>query len=94
MSRLPIVRRRVKSTPTLARRCCHFHALSSHRREGPQLRTAVKTSVTSSTSAGKNRRVPLADIDVRSTAAAAALSRVLPSESGRPVQTPIFNSAL
>ncbi|MFI8105712.1 FxSxx-COOH cyclophane-containing RiPP peptide [Streptomyces sp. NPDC086023] len=54
----------------------------------------MKTSVTPSTSAGKNRRVPLADIDVRSTAAAAALSRVLPSESGRPVQTPIFNSAL
>ncbi|WP_063753396.1 FxSxx-COOH cyclophane-containing RiPP peptide [Streptomyces sp. NRRL S-87] len=44
--------------------------------------------------ADKARRVSLADIDVRSVSAEAVLGRVLPSESGRPVQSPIFNSAL
>ncbi|MFG2297401.1 FxSxx-COOH cyclophane-containing RiPP peptide [Streptomyces sp. NPDC048603] len=53
----------------------------------------VKTSATPSTSA-KSRRVPLGEIDVRSTSAASALARVLPSESGRPISAPIFNSAL
>lgn len=42
----------------------------------------------------KDRRVPLGKIDVRSAPIAAALGRVLPSESGRHAQAPIFNSAL
>ncbi|MFG2619873.1 FxSxx-COOH cyclophane-containing RiPP peptide [Streptomyces sp. NPDC048507] len=54
----------------------------------------VNTSATPPTSTVKNRRVPLAQIDVRSASAAAALGRVLPSESRRHVQAPIFNSAL
>lgn len=54
----------------------------------------VNTSATPSTSAVKARRVPLAQIDVRSASAAAKLGRVLLTESGRPVQAPIFNSAL
>ncbi|MFE2286011.1 hypothetical protein ACFXDJ_17805 [Streptomyces sp. NPDC059443] len=40
------------------------------------------------------RRVPLDRIDVRGARAAANLSRILPRESGRLVQAPIFNSAL
>ncbi|WP_405983146.1 FxSxx-COOH cyclophane-containing RiPP peptide [Streptomyces sp. NBC_00158] len=54
----------------------------------------VNTSATPPTSTVKDRRVPLAKIDVRSASAAAVLERVLPSESGRRVQAPIFNSAL
>jgi FXSXX-COOH protein len=54
----------------------------------------VNTTATRSVEADKTRRVSLADIDVRSAHAAVALGRVLPSESGRPVQNPIFNSAL
>ncbi|MEV7418633.1 FxSxx-COOH cyclophane-containing RiPP peptide [Streptomyces sp. NPDC089919] len=54
----------------------------------------MNSTASLSTGADQKRRVPLADIDVRSSAAAAALSRVLPSETGRPVQTPIFNSAV
>ncbi|MEU3470507.1 FXSXX-COOH protein [Streptomyces sp. NPDC048387] len=42
----------------------------------------------------KDRRVPLGKIDVRSAPIAAALGRVLPPESGRHAQAPIFNSAL
>ncbi|WP_443056249.1 FxSxx-COOH cyclophane-containing RiPP peptide [Streptomyces sp. NBC_00239] len=42
----------------------------------------------------KNRRVPLAKIDVRSSSATAVLSRVLPSETRRTVEEAIFNSAL
>ncbi|MFJ3928119.1 FxSxx-COOH cyclophane-containing RiPP peptide [Streptomyces sp. NPDC090022] len=54
----------------------------------------MNTSATPPTGTDKTRRVPLAEIDVRSAAATAALGRVLPTESGRTVQTPIFNSAL
>ncbi|MCX5197622.1 FxSxx-COOH protein [Streptomyces sp. NBC_00249] len=54
----------------------------------------MNTSATPPTSTVKDRRVPLAKIDVRSASAAAALGRVLPSESGRHGQAPIFNSAL
>lgn len=46
------------------------------------------------TGAAQNRRVPLSEIDTRAGSAAVALSRVLPSENGRTVQEPIFNSAL
>ncbi|MFF5446565.1 FxSxx-COOH cyclophane-containing RiPP peptide [Streptomyces sp. NPDC012888] len=53
----------------------------------------MKTSATPPTGA-KTRRVPLAEIDARSASATAALGRVLPSESTRPVQAPTFNSAL
>ncbi|MFC6985864.1 FxSxx-COOH cyclophane-containing RiPP peptide [Streptomyces cirratus] len=38
--------------------------------------------------------VPLDRIDVHSASAARTLGRVLPSENGRHVQAPIFNSAL
>ncbi|MEU9040005.1 hypothetical protein AB0D45_34570 [Streptomyces sp. NPDC048352] len=54
----------------------------------------MNTSATPPTSTVKDRRVPLAKIDVRSAPAAAALERVLPAESGRRIQSPIFNSAL
>ncbi|UQX00471.1 FxSxx-COOH cyclophane-containing RiPP peptide [Streptomyces sp. RerS4] len=54
----------------------------------------MNTSATPQTSTVKDRRVPLAKIDSRSASATAALGRVLPSESGRRVQAPIFNSAL
>ncbi|MFE2850857.1 FxSxx-COOH cyclophane-containing RiPP peptide [Streptomyces lavendulae] len=54
----------------------------------------MNTSATPPTSPDKDRRVPLARIDARSASAAAVIGRVLPSESGRHVQTPIFNSAL
>lgn len=54
----------------------------------------VNTSASPATSTVKARRVPLAQIDVRSASAAAKLGRVLPTESGRSVQAPIFNSAL
>jgi FXSXX-COOH protein len=54
----------------------------------------VNTSATPSTSAENDRRVPLAEIDAHGTAAVAVLSRVLPSETGRPVQDPVFNSAV
>ncbi|MCJ1679721.1 FxSxx-COOH protein [Streptomyces sp. APSN-46.1] len=54
----------------------------------------MNTSATPPTSTVKARRVPLARIDVRSAFATATLGRVLPAESRRPVQAPIFNSAL
>ncbi|MFD3871992.1 FXSXX-COOH protein [Streptomyces sp. NPDC058623] len=54
----------------------------------------MNTSATPPTSTNRDRRVPLALIDVRSAAATATLGRVIPSESGRRVQAPIFNSAL
>ncbi|GLV86295.1 hypothetical protein Slala03_59840 [Streptomyces lavendulae subsp. lavendulae] len=54
----------------------------------------MNTSATPPTSPDKDRRVPLTRIDALSASAAAAIGRVLPSESGRHVQTPIFNSAL
>ncbi|MEU3903685.1 MULTISPECIES: FxSxx-COOH cyclophane-containing RiPP peptide [Streptomyces] len=54
----------------------------------------MNTSATPPTSTVKARRVPLARIDVRSASATATLGRVLPTESGRSVQAPIFNSAL
>ncbi|MDA5286317.1 FxSxx-COOH cyclophane-containing RiPP peptide [Streptomyces sp. NPDC054904] len=54
----------------------------------------MNTSATPPTSTDRDRRVPLARIDVRGAAAAATLGRVLPSESGRHAQAPIFNSAL
>ncbi len=54
----------------------------------------VNTSATPPTSTVKARRVPLAKIDVETASAAATLGRVLPAEYGRPVQAPIFNSAL
>ncbi len=54
----------------------------------------VNTSATPATSTVKARRVPLTKIDVETASAAATLGRVLPTESGRPVQAPIFNSAL
>ncbi|MEU9107029.1 FxSxx-COOH cyclophane-containing RiPP peptide [Streptomyces xanthophaeus] len=54
----------------------------------------MNTSAAPATSTVKARRTPLAEIDVRSSSAVARLGRVLPTESGRPVQAPIFNSAL
>ncbi|MDJ0385400.1 hypothetical protein [Streptomyces sp. G-G2] len=54
----------------------------------------MNTSATPPTSTVKARRVPLAQIDVRSASSAVALGRVLREESGRMVQAPIFNSAL
>ncbi|MFD9334891.1 FxSxx-COOH cyclophane-containing RiPP peptide [Streptomyces sp. NPDC060028] len=54
----------------------------------------MNTSATPPTSTVKDRRVPLAQIDVRSASAASTLGRVLPTESARRVQAPIFNSAL
>lgn len=54
----------------------------------------MNTSATPPTSTVKSARVPLDRIDVRGARAAATLGRVLPTESGRQVQTPIFNSAL
>ncbi|MGW7100757.1 FxSxx-COOH cyclophane-containing RiPP peptide [Streptomyces sp. NPDC054838] len=54
----------------------------------------MNTSATPATSTVKTPRVPLDRIDVRSASAAAVLGRVLPSENGRHVQAPIFNSAL
>ncbi|THA80017.1 FXSXX-COOH protein [Streptomyces sp. A0592] len=54
----------------------------------------VNTSATPVTSTVKAHRVPLTKIDVETAAAAATLGRVLPAESRRPVQAPIFNSAL
>ncbi|MFJ3727773.1 FxSxx-COOH cyclophane-containing RiPP peptide [Streptomyces sp. NPDC090045] len=54
----------------------------------------MNTSATPPTSTVKARRIPLAKIDVHTASAAATLGRVLPAESGRPVQAPIFNSAL
>ncbi|MFJ9339613.1 FxSxx-COOH cyclophane-containing RiPP peptide [Streptomyces sp. NPDC101733] len=54
----------------------------------------MNTSATPPTCTNKGRRVPLAQLDARSASAAATLGRVLPSESGRHVQAPIFNSAL
>ncbi|MBW5486696.1 FxSxx-COOH cyclophane-containing RiPP peptide [Streptomyces bambusae] len=54
----------------------------------------MNTSATPPTGTDKARRVPLAEIDVRSASAAAALGRVLPAESGRTPSEPIFNSAL
>ncbi len=54
----------------------------------------VNTSATPPTSTVKARRVPLAKIDVETASAATTLGRVLPAASGRPVQAPIFNSAL
>ncbi|MCB5167103.1 FXSXX-COOH protein [Streptomyces bambusae] len=54
----------------------------------------MNTSATPSTSVEKNRRVPLAEINTRSAAATAALSRVLPSETRRTIEEAIFNSAL
>ncbi|MET9700044.1 FXSXX-COOH protein [Streptomyces sp. NPDC006529] len=54
----------------------------------------MNTSATPATSTVKTHRVPLAQIDVRSASSAVALGRVLRAESGRPVQAPIFNSAL
>ncbi|WP_240804113.1 FxSxx-COOH cyclophane-containing RiPP peptide [Streptomyces sp. A0592] len=54
----------------------------------------MNTSATPVTSTVKAHRVPLTKIDVETAAAAATLGRVLPAESRRPVQAPIFNSAL
>ncbi|MEU8436555.1 FxSxx-COOH cyclophane-containing RiPP peptide [Streptomyces sp. NPDC029216] len=54
----------------------------------------MNTSATPPTSSAKDRRVPLDKIDTRSASVVAALGRVLPSESGRHSQAPIFNSAL
>ncbi|MFD3807904.1 FxSxx-COOH cyclophane-containing RiPP peptide [Streptomyces sp. NPDC058611] len=54
----------------------------------------MNTSAAPATSTVKARRTPLAQIDVRSASATATLGRVLPAESGRSVQAPIFNSAL
>ncbi|MEU6893718.1 FxSxx-COOH cyclophane-containing RiPP peptide [Streptomyces sp. NPDC046557] len=54
----------------------------------------MNTSATPATSTVKTPLVPLDRIDVHSTATAETLGRVLPSENGRHVQAPIFNSAL
>ncbi|AWZ06130.1 FXSXX-COOH protein [Streptomyces sp. ICC1] len=54
----------------------------------------MNTSATPPTGTVKVRRVPLDRIDVRGARAAATLGRVLPTEAGRQVQAPIFNSAL
>lgn len=54
----------------------------------------MNTSATPQTGTVKADRVPLAQTDIRSASATAALDRVLPGESVRPVQAPIFNSAL
>ncbi|MFJ6796343.1 FxSxx-COOH cyclophane-containing RiPP peptide [Streptomyces sp. NPDC091268] len=54
----------------------------------------MNTSATPPTSTVKTRRVPLAQIDVRSASATSVLGRVLPAESARRAQAPIFNSAL
>ncbi|MFI5620009.1 FxSxx-COOH cyclophane-containing RiPP peptide [Streptomyces sp. NPDC051567] len=54
----------------------------------------MNTSATPAASTVKTPRVPLDRIDVRSASAVTALGRVLPSESGRPSGTPLFNSAL
>ncbi|GHI84618.1 hypothetical protein Sxan_19820 [Streptomyces xanthophaeus] len=61
---------------------------------GPLKDGVVNTSAAPATSTVKARRTPLAEIDVRSSSAVARLGRVLPTESGRSVQAPIFNSAL
>ncbi|MER6200058.1 FxSxx-COOH cyclophane-containing RiPP peptide [Streptomyces sp. NPDC001586] len=54
----------------------------------------MNTSATPATSTVKAHRLPLGKIDVHTASAATTLGRVLPAESGRPVQAPIFNSAL
>ncbi|MGW7454422.1 FxSxx-COOH cyclophane-containing RiPP peptide [Streptomyces sp. NPDC054787] len=54
----------------------------------------MNTSATPPTSTVKARRVPLSKIDVHTASAVSTLGRVLPTESGRSVQSPIFNSAL
>ncbi|MFE5723522.1 FxSxx-COOH cyclophane-containing RiPP peptide [Streptomyces erythrochromogenes] len=54
----------------------------------------MNTSATPATSTVKAHRVPLTKIDVEAASAAATLGRVLPAESRRPLQAPIFNSAL
>lgn len=54
----------------------------------------MNTTATPPAGTVKVRRVPLDRIDVRGARAASTLGRVLPTESGRQVQTPIFNSAL
>ncbi len=54
----------------------------------------VNTSATPPTSTVKARRIPLAKIDVETASAAATLGRMMPSASRRPIQAPIFNSAL
>ncbi|MEU6313559.1 hypothetical protein [Streptomyces sp. NPDC047014] len=54
----------------------------------------MNTSATPPTSTAKARRIPLTKIDVQTAAAATTLGRMMPAESVRPVQAPIFNSAL
>ncbi|MFF7300936.1 FXSXX-COOH protein [Streptomyces sp. NPDC008265] len=54
----------------------------------------MNTSATPPTSTVKARRVPLAKIDIETASAAATLGRMMPSASRRPLQAPIFNSAL
>ncbi|MFJ3520291.1 hypothetical protein OG444_09610 [Streptomyces sp. NBC_01232] len=54
----------------------------------------MNTSATPTTSSVKAHRVPLSKIDVHTASAATTLGRMLPAESARPVQAPIFNSAL
>ncbi|MCX5379200.1 FxSxx-COOH protein [Streptomyces sp. NBC_00091] len=81
---------RVKSTLDGSKALVSFPPIS----DGFPEDGVVNTSATPPTSTVKDRRVPLTKIDAHSASAAAALGRVLPSESGRHVQTPIFNSAL
>ncbi|GGT23577.1 MULTISPECIES: FxSxx-COOH cyclophane-containing RiPP peptide [Streptomyces] len=55
----------------------------------------MKTSESSlSFAVAKKNRVPLAEIDVRGTAAARKLGRVHAASAGRPTQASTFNSAL
>ncbi|WP_432715353.1 FxSxx-COOH cyclophane-containing RiPP peptide [Streptomyces lavendulae] len=90
MSRLPMGCGRVKSTLDSSDALVSFPPIS----DGLPEDGVVNTSATPPTSPDKDRRVPLTRIDALSASAAAAIGRVLPSESGRHVQTPIFNSAL
>jgi FXSXX-COOH protein len=58
-------------------------------------RTAVKTYETSPSFAiAKKSRVPLTEIDARSTDASRKLGRVFGISTGRPLQTSTFSSAL
>ncbi|MER6449970.1 FXSXX-COOH protein [Streptomyces venezuelae] len=54
----------------------------------------MNTSASPAPSSVKAHRVPLSKIDVHTASMATTLGRVLPAESSRPVQAPIFNSAL
>ncbi|THA52655.1 FXSXX-COOH protein [Streptomyces sp. A1136] len=91
MSRLPIRCGRVKSTIDTSGSAGAAPLPISH--DLPE-DGVVNTSATPTTSTVKTPLVPLDRIDVHSASAAETLGRVLPSENGRHVQAPMFNSAL